>query len=112
MPIHLLLYCHDVKTTQSFYQDILGFKVIQSDQNSCTVQKEDCTLIFTSEDLWNGSPKFTGTIYLFIEDVDAYFEAIKNKAIVLWPVQDMPYGTREFGIKDYDEYHIAFAQKS
>lgn len=27
-------------------------------------------------------------------------------------LQDMPYSNREFGIKDYDEYHLAFVQKN
>lgn len=112
MPINVLLKCHDAEITKSFYKEILGFDVVKFDQKSCTVKKEDCNLIFTSEDLWNGSPNFTGTIYLFINDVDAYFESIKEKAFVQWPLQDMPYGIREFGVKDYDEYYIAFAQKN
>ncbi len=44
--------------------------------------------------------------------MDGYYESIKEKAIILWPLQDMPHSTREFGIKDYDEYHLAFAQKT
>jgi len=111
MPINVLLRCRDAETTKSFYKEILGFDVINSDQKNCSVKKEDCTLIFTSDDLWSCNPKCTGTIYLFIEDVDAYYDSIKENAVVLWPLQEMPYGTREFGVKDCDEYHIAFAQK-
>lgn len=110
MPLSVLLKCHDLEATKSFYVEILDFTVVNSDESTCTVQIEDCSIIFTSEELWPGYPKCTGTVYLFIDDVDIYYESIKDKAIVLWPLQDMPYGTREFGIKDYDEYHIAFAQ--
>ena len=112
MPINVLLKCHHLETTKSFYRDILDFEVCDWEDGTSTVRKDDCTIIFTSEDHWPGHPKCTGTIYLFINDVDTYYESIKDKAIVLWPLQDMPYGTREFGIKDYDEYHIAFAQKT
>lgn len=112
MPFILLLKCHDVETTRAFYREILNFEVFDSDQGSCTVQKEDCTIVFSAEGLWSGNPECTGTIYLFINDVDAYYESIKEKVIVLWPLQDMPYGTREFGVKDYDGYHLAFAQKT
>jgi predicted enzyme related to lactoylglutathione lyase len=112
MPISVLLKSRDLEATKSFYAEMLGFEVIDSGEATCTVQKEDCSIIFTTEELWSDHPKCTGTIYLFIDDVDAYYESIKEKAIVLWPLQDMPYGTREFGIKDYDEYHIAFAQKA
>lgn len=112
MPINLLLKCHHLDTTKAFYKEILKFKVFDSEQGTCTVQKEDCTILFSSDDLWVGHPKCTGTIYMFINDVDAYYESIKEKAIVLWPLQDMPHGTREFAVKDYDEYHLAFAQKT
>lgn len=112
MPMHILLKSHDVDRTKSFYEEILGFEAIESNQDTCTVQKEDCTIVFTSDDLWSGPPKCTGTIYMYIDDVDSYYKSIKEKAIVLWPLQDMPYGTREFGVKDYDEYHLAFAQKT
>ena len=104
--------CHDLETTKSFYSEILDFEVIDADDGTCTVKKDDCSIIFTAEELWSGYPKCTGTIYLFIDDVDAYYESIKEKAIVLWPLEDMPNGRREFGIKDYDEYHLAFAQKT
>ena len=111
MPLTMLLKCHDVKITQSFYKDILDFEIIDSNEQTCTVRKEDCTIVFTSEELWSGHPKCTGTLYFHIKDVETYYEAIKEKAIIVWPLQEMPYGIKEFGVKDYDEYHIAFAQK-
>lgn len=112
MPINLLLKCHDLETTKAFYREILNFEVFDSEQVTCTVKKDDCTIVFSAEELWAGNPKCTGTIYMFINDVDAYYESIKDKAIVLWPLQDKPHGTREFGVKDYDEYHLAFAQRT
>lgn len=82
MPINILLKCHDMEATKSFYKEIFNFEVINSAENTCTVQKEDCSIIFTSEELWSGNPKCTGTIYLFIDDVDSYYEAIRQKAIL------------------------------
>ena len=111
MPINLLLKCHDVDTTKSFYEEILEFSVSDSDKGTCTVKKGDCSILFTQQDLWSGQPKCTGTIYLFIDDLDSYYESIRDKAIVLWELQTMPYGTREFAVKDYNEYHLAFAEK-
>ena len=111
MPINLLLKCHDVATTKAFYEDILKFNVTDSANNTCTVEKEGGIIIFTEEELWSGYPKCTGTIYFFIDNVEAYYKEIKDKAILLWPLQEMTYGTREFGVKDYDEYHLAFATK-
>ena len=98
-------------TTKSFYEEILEFKVSDSANNTCTVEKEGGIIIFTAEDLWSGHPKCTGTIYFFIDNVDKYYQAIKDKAIITWPLEDMPHGVREFGVKDYNEYLLAFAQK-
>ena len=33
------------------------------------------------------------------------------KADVVWPIADMEYGTREFGIRDPDGYVLAFAEQ-
>jgi len=111
MAIQLLLKCHDIETTKSFYEEILEFNVRDSANNTCTVEKEGGSIIFTANDLWAGHPKCTGTIYFFIDDVDAYYETIKEKAIIRWPLENMSYGTREFGVKDYDEYTLAFAKR-
>ncbi|MGI9319584.1 MAG: VOC family protein [bacterium] len=111
MPINLLLKCHDVQTTKSFYEEILEFNVRDSANNTCTVEKEGGSIIFTSEELWAGYPKLTGTIYFFLQDVDKYHENIKDKAIVKWPLENMSYGSREFGVKDNNEYILAFATR-
>lgn len=111
MTLNLLLKCHDIKITKSFYKEILEFNVSDSANNTCTIEKEGGTIIFTSENLWSGHPKYTGTIYFFIDNVDEYYESIKDKAIILWPLQNMSYGTREFGVKDYDEYTLTFASR-
>lgn len=111
MNIQLLLKCHDVETTKSFYDEILGFNVSDSENNTCTVEKCGGKILFTSEELWSGYPKCTGTIYFFIDNIDEYYESIKEKAILMWPLENMPYGTREFGVKGYDEYILAFAQR-
>lgn len=111
MTIRLLLKCHDIEATKAFYKEILEFHVTESANNTCTVEKDGGIIIFTAEELWGGYPKCTGTIYFFIEDVDGYYHAIKDKAIVRWPLEDTPYGTREFGVKDYNEYTLAFAQR-
>lgn len=98
MPINVLLKCHDLETTKSFYKEILGFEVKDTNEHTCTVKKEDCTIIFTSDELWSGYPKCTGTIYLFINDIDTYYESIKEKAIVLWPFTG--HATRNKRVRD------------
>ena len=111
MFLELLLKCNNVEETKAFYAEILWFKVSDSAEGTCTVEKDGGAIIFTEENLWNGYTKCTGTSYFFLPDVDAYYESVKERAIVRWPLEDMPYGIREFEVKKCNEYTLAFAKK-
>ncbi|MBK4992695.1 bleomycin resistance family protein [Pseudomonas sp. S37] len=52
----------------------------------------------------------SATFYLHVADVEQYFDGVKDNAQVAWPLQDMPYGSREFGVRDCNGYYLAFAQ--
>ena len=109
MTLKLLIKCYSIQETKAFYTGILGFNVSDSAQETCTVEKNGGTLLFTEKNLWHQPPKCTGTIYFFLPDVDSYYESVKESAIIRWPPEDMPYGTREFGLKDCNDYTLAFA---
>lgn len=109
--MNLLLKCNSISATKAFYQEHLAFKVSNTAHGSCTVENEDGTIIFSDGEHLGNAPVCSGTIYFFLSDVDTYYESIKNKVTVLWPLQEMSYGTREFGIEDINGYRIAFAQK-
>ena len=111
MPLNLLLKCNNIQATKSYYYDVLKFEVRKSGDNLCTVEKDDCTLVFTSDDLWGGEPQFTGTLYFFVDNVEFYYNLVKDKVKIEWPLEKMPYGTIEFGVKDINGYNLAFAKK-
>lgn len=54
-----------------------------------------------AEDLGVGYPKYIGTSYI-----------LREKAIILWPLQDIPYVTRVCGVKNYEVCHLAFSQQT
>src|SRR5688572_22191450 len=112
MTINLLLKCEDPAATRAFYSRILGFDVSDSANGTCTVRKWGGTIIFTGENLWDGRPHCSGTIYFFVPDVDEYYNAIKDRVAVQWQPQNMSYGTREFAVTDCNGYLLAFAQRS
>lgn len=111
MAMNLLLKCGRVEETKAFYSGILGFEVSDSAEGTCTVTKEGGTIIISDANLWQGPPHCTGTIYFFLNDVDSYYNEIKEKAIVRWPLENTSYGTREFAVKDCNEYTLAFSEK-
>ena len=108
MPLTVLLRCRDLEETRCFYQSVLGFKVRDGAQGTLIAEQCDSVLIFTPHDLWDSNPGFSGTLYFTVVDADGYFASIKDKASITWPIQDMQYGSREFGIKDCNGYHLAF----
>ncbi len=51
------------------------------------------------------------TLYIEVEDVDVFYEKIKNKVEIFKPIKNTWYGQREFYIKDLNGYILGFASK-
>jgi hypothetical protein len=111
MPLTMLLRCNNLEETRRLYQFVPGFAAFGSADGTLTVDMEGNNLIFTPSGLWGHSTELSGTIYLSISAVDSYFSYLQGKVDVVWPIQDMPYGSREFGIKNCNGYHLAFQQQ-
>jgi len=111
MSLTLLLHCNDIGTTRSFYRDVLGFRVTDTVEDTLTAECSGARLVFTASDLWQSRPFFSGTIYFEVEDLESLYASVRDTPHVSWALQDMPYGSREFGIKDCNGYFLAFRQK-
>jgi uncharacterized glyoxalase superfamily protein PhnB len=111
MTFTLLLRCNDLNETREFYRSVLGFDVADTAEDTVTVEMAGGKLIFTSQDLWQSAPTCSGTIYFVVPDVDSFYVSVKDEATVSWPLQDMSYGSREFGVIDCNGYSLAFMQK-
>ena len=51
------------------------------------------------------------TMFIEIEKVDAFHDAIKDRVKILMPIVTQWYGMREFAIADPDGYVITFAER-
>ncbi len=112
MPISVLLYAHDLAQTRAFYHSVLGFTVSGGAEGVLVAEHQGGKLLFTPHDLWKkAAAGCSGTVYFTVPDVDAYYATVKDAASVAWPLQDMPYGSREFGVVDCNGYHLAFQQQ-
>lgn len=112
MPLTALLRCHDLAETRDFYHRLLGATVSDTAHGTLSVSLHGAVLLFTAADLWGGAVGCSGTLYVTVANVDAYFAAVQGQVRVAWPVQDMDYGSREFGIQDCNGYHLAFQQQA
>lgn len=109
-----MLYTNELKSTIDFYVHKIGFE--------CTMYKEE--LGWAS--LKNGDivimlshpgdlqpfekPFFTGAVYLDVNNATELWEKLKDEVKVAYPIQDMPYDMREFGIFDNNGYMLLFGE--
>ena len=98
-----------------FYTGALGFTVALRAANdgggeNCMLQAGDTNLLLSTGPHLGDRPQFTGTLYFHMAGVQEFFEQIKHKVEIVWPLETMDYGQKEFGIRDCDGYTLAFAE--
>ena len=110
------LLVRNMTETLAFYQD-LGFRLTgcHPDQTKPTwveVRRDSVVFQFYT-DPPKGTPPMpvcSGTLYLFPENVAALAEEYRGKVDFAWGPEVMEHGTREFGIRDPNGYHLAFTE--
>lgn len=110
MSLSLLLRCQNVAQTRDYYRNVLAFTVIETSALSLVVSRFNARIMFTELNPWESDLQMSGTIYFSVPNVDHYFAEVQDKIDIAWPLQDMPYGTREFALRDCNHYYLAFMQ--
>jgi catechol 2,3-dioxygenase-like lactoylglutathione lyase family enzyme len=110
-----VLKVSDMQKSVDFYTGKLGFRVAWRAANdgggeNCMLQAGDTNLLFSTGSHLGDKPQFTGTLYFHMTGVQEFFERIKHPVEIVWPLETMDYGQKEFGIRDGDGYTLAFAE--
>ena len=110
-----VLKVSDMQKSVDFYTGVLGFTVAWRAANdgggeNCMLQAGDTNLLLSTGPHLGDRPQFTGTLYFHIAGVQEFFEQIKHKVEIVWPLETMDYGQKEFGTRDCDGYTLAFAE--
>jgi uncharacterized glyoxalase superfamily protein PhnB len=105
----------DIQRAVDFYTGVLGFTVCwqaanDGDGQNCMLAAGAINLLLSTGSHLGDTPQFTGTLYFHIAGVRDFFEKVRHKAQVVWPLENMAYGQMEFGIRDRDGYVLAFAE--
>lgn len=53
---------------------------------------------------------FAGSLYFHTDDVDAWWQRLRQRARIAYPIEDFAYGMREFAIHDPDGHVLQFGQ--
>jgi uncharacterized glyoxalase superfamily protein PhnB len=105
----------DMQKAVTFYTGVLGFTVAWRAANdgggeNCMLQAGAARLLLSTGSHLGDKPQFTGTLYFHMAGVHEFFERIKDQVEIVWPLETMDYGQKEFGIRDGDGYTLAFAE--
>ena len=111
-----MLCTNELKNTVDFYRDILGFEIdeYREDWNWCHIHRNGVNLMFTvplGDTSYRGTPLFTGSFYIYTEEVDTLWDELKNKTKVCYEIANFPHRMREFGIYDNNGYLLQFGRE-
>jgi catechol 2,3-dioxygenase-like lactoylglutathione lyase family enzyme len=110
-----VLRVSDMQKSVEFYTGVLGFTVAwraanDSGGENCLLRAGAAGLLLSTGSHLGDRPQFTGTLYSHMTGLQEFFERVKNRGEVVWPLETMDYGQREFGIRDGDGYTLAFVE--
>lgn len=112
-----VLYTPDIQASIKFYTEVLGFNLQWNEKddsgetNVAELKAGNISFMITDGDYLGDEPAFSGTIYFYMNGVEEYYNKVKDRSVLLWDLQDMYYGYKEFGIKEPNGYTFAFAEK-
>lgn len=117
-----MLYYDDVAAAQEWLSSAFGFvtSAQHSDADGAVVGAEmrvgsGTVMLIGGADAQYGmrSPRkvgsMTGGVYVALDDVDAHYESAQAAgATIVLPLQDMEYGSREYGALDLEGHYWSF----
>lgn len=105
-----MLQTEDIARTRRWYEEVLGFRCVSAEGGDwCRLERDGVALMFMRNDHL-GPPRSTSTQYIYVDDVMALWNAIKDRCSAEWGPEKMPYGMLEFAIKDPNGYLLSFGE--
>lgn len=110
-----VLKVSDLQRTIDYYSVHFGASLCWRAGNdgggeNAMMQLGDVNMMFSTGSHLGDSPTFSGTLYIDVDGVDELYETVKDSVAILWPLEVMDYGQKEFGIRDCNGYAVAFAE--
>ena len=110
-----VLWVEDVKATMEYYTHILGFSLGAHLDNWQWgfVYRDGVEFMFAKpqDEFPYTGMYFSGSFYLNTDDVDAWWQFLKDRAEIYYAIDNFDYNMREFAIKDCNGFIIQFGQE-
>jgi predicted enzyme related to lactoylglutathione lyase len=106
---------HDLDTSTAFYRDVLGFEVEPVFDEGWRAYSSGAYRIMAGRCPESMHPSKLGDhsyfAYFEIEGIDKYYDKVRAAgAKVSKPIDDVPWGMREFGVVTTDGHRIMFGE--
>ncbi len=110
----LMLGTLDLRQTIEFYKENLDFEcrgMYPDQENPCwaSLWNGEVEIAFSAHDK---QLSMTGTIYLYVKNVEEVWKGLKDKVEIVYPLKDFDYGMREFGLRDCNGYILNLGEES
>ncbi len=115
-PVVPSLFASDLAATIEYYTETLGFTETGRHEESgkpiwAELSLGNSTLWFFANPIDDRpTPAMSGMIFIFVDDVDAIADRLRNRVSFRWGPETQFYGLRELGIEDPDGYLLVFAR--
>ena len=109
-----VLYVTDIPAAVAYYTTTLGFELLNEMEGWAAIARNGVELMFSlplNRPEPFDKPRFTGSLYIRTDNVETLWSDLKEKANILYPIEDFPYGMREFAILDINGYVLQFGQE-
>lgn len=111
--IRPMLAVNSIDDTIVFYRNMLGFECVNRMDGWAALQKDNVEIMISLPNAHEPleKPALTGSLYFNASDVDALWNEIRDKASIVYPIENFFYGMREFAIRDNNGYILQFGQE-
>ena len=110
-----LFWTTKIPETITFYTEILGFNLdnYEEEWGWASLSKDGIEIMLSlpNEHKPFEEPSFTGSFYFNTDNVDEWWEQLKDKARICYELETFDYGMREFAIYDNNGYILQFGQE-
>ena len=112
------LLVDSINDTVNYYTEILGFKLERKNSYWAHLSCEAAHLYLTLKtsvlgflpEMKERSLGGTFTLYISVDDIDDYYNRVKDLVCVSMPLHTTDYGTKEFQVRDINGYILDFGQ--
>jgi uncharacterized glyoxalase superfamily protein PhnB len=109
-----MLRTKDLQDSIDFYTQQLGFALVgfSSEDGWASLRRDAVELMIATPNAHRPFEEatFTGSFYFIVDDARDLWERVKDRARVVYPIEDFHYGMREFAIYDNNGYTLQFGQ--